>query len=410
MQTLCQDLSEVTGIPWSKSYGQGVRIDSWRCKPPWHRALPTFESLNKSTIFNMAPDINVHTSNPEIKYSYFSRLWKDMGTSERKCCYGIFTLGSQTLVLGVLRIDGHLTFNDGVWSAISNTYHGLEPELMPLYAEQIAGIYKDIFDYSKTIADGYFSMSNDFTLNRNDLMISLLARIMRQVKESTKELTPRLILNIIHEGMNKMYGNTLNSTHQRVLYNQSNLFRKTIIKMHKQNETLADAAFDRGMTVGTKVFAGLIQSGYVPQKDGKLIKEVDIVPEFFINNDNYYKIPDLKEHRRYYVKNIIFDPVQLSRQTSLKLIADAKHPNISDSGKSICIGSENVALYEKIIKKEDTDSDDLVELFTEIEESLKVINFDSSFYQGHEGLTKASTKVTVIPGKKLLKKKEPRRV
>ena len=368
---------------------ENYNVDSWNIKTPWYRHLPSCSKLNYTTIFNVSPNSNCF--NIEEKNLLFDKSVYNIYEYPNNI-YGIFTFSPQKIIAGILRIDGTMQISRQLIYKIADKEESLMREFLD--------VVKKMLVFSSNICKSYFIQDKINTVGSTDLTNSLLTRVLNQLhNDSYSKMDAEQVLTHVYSRIDKhvkkFYSlSELDTTNTKVLYNKNSLYRRSLLEMHKHSTQVSKDSFVRGLNVGTKVFAALISSGFSIDEDCVLSKEVDITPEFCIYEGIYWKIP--KENREYNISKIIFIPSQLSHQVNLQLTVEGKHPNVSGSSV-ICIGEENVELYRKLISKEETDPEDLVTFFTEIEKTLHVINYDSSYYSPHKGMRKSWESVSIMP-------------
>jgi len=143
-------------------------------------------------------------------------------------------------------------------------------------------------------------------------------------------------------------------------------------------DNIEKKAMERGILIGSKFFNGFQRAGYIYDLDsGRWEKNVDIHPEYCIWHDCLYKIPE-KHRDNFYVETLSFDPNTL-REEAFVLHARGKHPNVSTGGQA-CIGSELVDEFKRLIRNKGLMTQEYVNFLIHIEEALKIVNFDSSYY------------------------------
>ena len=145
----------------------------------------------------------------------------------------------------------------------------------------------------------------------------------------------------------------------------------------KGQEGIEQKAMNKGIVIGSKFFTAFQRSGYVYDlTSGKWEKKIDMVPQFCLRGGQLYKIP--KEYQKYIVETFVFDPASLYSGERFVLNARGKHPNVSGSGQ-VCIGVELTNKFIRLIRNRDVMLHEYINFITDIEEALKIINFDSSY-------------------------------
>lgn len=371
----------------------------------WFESLPNIKDLSLSTIYNAEPNIEPFTIDNKrpLKLTGYRRT----NYTYKSTVHAIFTFGKSNYMLGVMGCDGIVyLFKKNIeylHRKLKADFRKENPE--GIFVDTvIINILKFVSDSCKNIKSSYSSIAKNNPLKRNDIVVSLLSKIISTINrksrynaKETAKMSPQWILDTIDERLESMLDcNDMNSIHRHILLDKTNLYKRALLKLHDDTKNASNLAFEHGMTIGTKVFSGLIKAGYYPDNYGKLVKECWIHPELAVHAGDYHKI---NEKDRYYnITKITFDPSSISNKRDLNLTAEGRHPNVGGGGR-ICIGSENQDTYMKFLEKRNAEFGDLVNILLEVEKSLEVINYDSSFFKPHNGMSNRFSHIDVNPEK-----------
>ena len=342
--------------------------------------LPKMHDLNSSTIINIDPqweissDIHVHNTFKKIS-SLYSRYYDNI--------YGIFTYGPSNYIFAIIKTDGVLFIDEQLLYGLYTTSNQNSWD-----REDLVGKLHHIFNYVRKVKSSYFSL-DDLSLQREDLIISILSRISEKSKIN---LTSDELLSTVKRMVIEFNKNTNNVASLVSLYNNNNLARQTLISIHNTSKQESSEAFTRGFNIGTFLYSAFIQCGYSLDSNGILIKNLNIKPEFCIRNNKNYRIPEDKQF--YGITKLSFD-MSTTNVSDLVLYCEGKHPNVS-GGHRVCIGADNNSKFKELMTSTRSKIGDLVDLLNIVETSLMVVNFDSAYFQESEEYINGLIKVEDI--------------
>ncbi len=363
---------------------------------PWYRCLPSIDVLNQSTVFNLDPKFP-KPRNYDEREAAFTRLWSNTGRDHRRKIYGVFTVGN-SWVVGFLRTDGVMQFcRFGLKILAACLSDAEEGDAREALWKRVLGVFDKMFEYSTKITEAYYSDGDEVGLEREDLKVTLMTKILQSIQSGNQFLTPESLEEMLDKTLGQIFGNhAINSLSKRFLFSVNSTYRTTITTMWRQHSSLSEEAFKRGLNVGTHLFGGLVLAGYIPDPTSKLlVKEVGIVPQVCMKNNNYYTIHE--KDRKFKVTRIKFDPSSVTSKKSLVLMTEeTHHPNVN-SGGQICIGDESTKMYNVLITKRQTQPEELAELLSKIEESLHIINYDSPHFGMSDGMSARLKPLEVAP-------------
>lgn len=379
-----------------------MRNHHWRNTTAWYEKLPRMTSMDYSTLYNINPHFPICETKDIPKFMTFQTFWNKAARysySSQSYFHAVFTFGPQNYVLAGLGTDRTIYFPNPNHHNMFDYFRDDEEITNEQQFEMFKPLYEKLFLSCYNIIKSYDLISTNDPLNRQDLMVKMLAKIQRSMEKRhyTTEVTPEWIYNNVKDSLNVFFNEKESqptALSRQMLLNKNNLYREAIYELQARSESMRDKSFKEGLLVGTKVFSGFIKAGYVPREDGAFVKECWIRPEYALYGN---VTRQLDEKDRYYcVEEIVFHPHKLTGGSGLELYCVGRHPNVGSDTK-ICVGSENQDLYHKIITKKDVSYEDLVNLLYEVEKALEVINYDSAYYGAHEGMKDRWKEVDTMP-------------
>jgi hypothetical protein len=162
----------------------------------------------------------------------------------------------------------------------------------------------------------------------------------------------------------------------QLLLNHNEMYRTVLDQYMKAQDELERKALSRGILIGSKFFTGFQRAGYIYNvSTGCWERDLNLRPAFCICGDQLYKIPE--EYQKWELKTLRFDPSLLTGENFI-MHSTGNHPNVG-SGGQICIGEALSEKFRKLIRNKEMMPQEYVSFAMEVEEALKIINFDSSF-------------------------------
>ncbi|MCK5020443.1 MAG: hypothetical protein KAS32_25630 [Candidatus Peribacteraceae bacterium] len=336
---------------------------------PWMQ-IPTTLNKNGHNIFNIDPKILIDIKATDdmygvVKHNKIQTVAKHLSGS----IYCAFTATNLNLVVAAITKNGYLAISQPVMNLI-NSYKGIDvvSELINIanqYASNVIGAY---------VAKPEAGIPEEM---KKDIIINLLFDIRNKMEDGS-ELTSKAILGIVNSGMNSVFGSSgagTQSLFYRVL-NQQGMFKHMLSSITGKKEEEQKKAFRLGIKVGSKLFSAFQRAGYIYNASSNIWeKDVDIVPQYAHLGGKLRKIP-MELVGKCYVKKLQFSP-DVVMSDSFSISAVGSHPNISSS--RVCIGSELSKKFRDLMSSHMDFVEEYVKFLKEIEETLKRINFDSSF-------------------------------
>jgi len=337
----------------------------------WYKRLYSLRKLGMSNIFNVFPNIIIETSGNKITISNNNLDSTISDANKSKNYYALFLASDKNIVFAAITLSGDLYFVSEALELIKR--HSSEEVVNELvdktykYTEQILRISKrDI---------------NSAGVLKSDLISYLLTDLCIKLGSGFFDFDHNIqrLGYIINDAMKSLFREESNEPIMfNLLLNQNDMYRTVLNKFIENQDNIEKKAIERGILIGSKFFTGFQRAGYIYDLDtGRWEKKVDIHPEFCNWNDRLYKIPE-KFRDRFHVESLSFNPNTL-REESFILNAKGKHPNISDGGQ-VCIGQELVGTFKRLIRNKGLMTQEYVNFLIHIENAIKIVNFDSAYY------------------------------
>lgn len=266
--------------------------------------------------------------------------------------------------------------------------------IIPIYGiEKIESYLKTIVLYiSKKIKEvnSYESLS----LSKDDL-VSVLYELYKKIDEPSSKLTSKERMNLFYKVLRNKLQHTLrinlddmikSATSNAENSSAGNFYSITasnrlqqaaILNLINKMKTERDKGYKDGIQGGLSLFVALYQAGYnLDSETGMCYKNVNIVPKLFYRNERLYRIKE--ECRIWKVEKLTINPQDFISCTThvFPIISIAMHPNI-DGGKRVCVGNDLPSLWLRA--RGEMDSKLMVQFLKKLEETLEIINFDSSY-------------------------------
>lgn len=338
----------------------------------WYKRLYSLRKLGMSNIFNIFPNIIIDETSENKKIISDNCLDSTVAdTNKTKNYYALFLASDKNIVFAAITLSGDLYFISEALKLIEcNSSEEVVSEIVDKtckYAEQILGMSKrDI---------------NGTDVLKSDLISYLLVDLCIKLGSGFFDFDHNIqrLGYIINDAMKSLFRDESNTPVMfNLLLNQNDMYRTVINKFISNQDNIERKAMERGILIGSKFFTGFQRAGYIYDLDtGRWEKNVDIHPEFCLWSGNLYKIPD-RFRDRFYIETLSFDPNTL-REEAFILTAKGKHPNVSASGQ-VCIGSDLVESFRRLIRNKGLMTQEYVNFLIHIEEAVKIVNFDSSYY------------------------------
>lgn len=328
---------------------------------PWFKMLPNLRKMKFNNVFNLFPTANIIDT--DTKYDTFTSNY--YYSCEK--VYAIFVVGEGNNIVGGTKINGDIVF-------YTNPLFEIFEESKTLCEELIIKICK----FTKKTKEAYFN-NDDIEFCKNDMISTMLLDVLSKTKHvgNIKDNLETITDNIERFMRDFFIGDDTRSLSYMI--NQNSLYRDSISEILRARENEESRILERGIIIGSKFFAGLQRSGYIYNvSDGKWEKEINLNPEFCIYESQLYKIPE--KYRVWKIPTLSYDPTCLQGENFiLHTSKDSKHPNISPDFQ-VCIGTELTERFTHIIRGETMMVQDYANFLKEVEEALKIINFDSAYH------------------------------
>jgi hypothetical protein len=340
----------------------------------WSERLPSIIDGAKNNLFNIYPMLNIKSACEDINewnylksesLSRFKRLDIDNRVN------AIFTIGTDNLILSIVSISANVSFSFPVLRKILT----LQPR------EKVSEFLKIIFDFVDKTINSYlkFNVNNlengEFT---SDILVSLLNKLGEKCETGTGKVTTRDLVDFLSKfimelGSNRNDGDT--RIFSNVLFLRNLVYRANIVNLLERKQSDLQRSYERGLNTGAKFFTALKESGYKLNDDNVWIKEINLVPEFFLCQNIMYQLKP--EYRIFKIEKFYFDSSRVSTGKLALYAENSNHPNTS--ANAVCIGDELSNRYNKMIQDFNISVDSFRKLLIDAEAALKIINFDSSY-------------------------------
>lgn len=338
----------------------------------WYKRLYPLRKLGMSNIFNIYPDFTITETTANKKVISDNSIESVLGdTNKTNNYYALFMASDINIVFAAITLSGELYFIKESLDLIESSSS----------REVLEEIIEKTCKYSSKISNISQRNINGTDIIKSDLISYLLVDLCIKLGSGFFDFDHNVqrLGYIINDAMKSLFRDESNDPVMfNLLLNQNDMYRTTINKFMANQEQIERKAMERGILIGSKFFTGFQRAGYIYDIDtGRWEKKVDIHPEFCVWGDILYKIPE-KFRDKFYIETLSFDPNTL-REESFILSARGKHPNVSGSGQA-CIGSELCDEFTRLIRNKGLMTQEYVNFLIRIEEALKIINFDSSYY------------------------------
>lgn len=316
--------------------------------------LPSLR-INRTRYYNIDPTSQMRCLYDVSEFSHsVDRLRK---------IYSFILIGIENSLLAAIFIDGNIRFMETTLSNLPKEY-------------ELGGKLDKISEFRNKKCDIYISDNMDeYRIDViGDLLSSLVYRMDRGEIDA-ESTNIKLIYDKIEETMERIVLKPSSSL--LLLANTNKIYRNCIVDMIETQKESYKNMFQRSLRLIMRLMSVLEKIGYVRVGHDRWKKSVMIVPSVFIHASTYYKMTKL-ESEPYWVRSIEINLNQLTSSRDLQLTCSAHHPNISDTGL-FCMGRVNSTRWQDLTSSFDFTSSDLEEFFLDIEKTMHIINFDSSY-------------------------------
>lgn len=343
-----------------------------------YNKLPPLSVLSNN-VFNIYPIVEVKTScqtKDEWSYLKSEAVFKSGFLDDYKNhVHMVFTVGQENLLLATVGREGHVNFSFPVLRKLT----------ILIGAEKIEKLVNLIFSAVEKSLEKFFK----FQVNEmdekgitNNLLVTVLTNLSQKLKSYSYEIGPRDLVQFITEIINNLffYPEDLSSNMNNFLFLKNNLYRKTIATLLRKNNGEIRNAFQRGLSIGSKFFNALKILGYKIEGDNSVwVKDINLIPEFFLYGRNKYRLKE--SHREFHLKRVGFDPARFNSDKFHFLAMETNHPNVSSG--VVCVGDQTHDDFRRLLLNTNTTSDDFCNFLINVENTISVINFDSSYIGIH---------------------------
>ena len=330
---------------------------------PYLSKLPSISQTGNVQEFNIAPHIVLDST---FVLSQGIRR-RDINYANIHCIYNIGP--GNTFMLAYCSISGVIYISEYLISNIDEKYKD----------DVISSISK-IINHVKTICDSYI-VTKTIDNTKKDIIITILSRIYNSINNpsnSYRDIPSNLkdnMFNILNEQLFKVF-DTHSVSSFKMLGLSSKLYRRSLVNIYKVAQREKELSFRNGISIGSRILSAFMGAGYEFEiGTGKLVKNVKLVPDCCCFDSIYYKIKE--DHQKWKIESLIFNPGQNMNTGSISLNCEGKHPNVS--GGRICLGNENNNTFSKMVKAGVVNIEELTKVIIGVEDSLRIINFDSSY-------------------------------
>lgn len=338
----------------------------------WYKRLYSLRKLGMSNIFNIFPDLIIPETADNKKIINSNCLDATLGdTNKTKNYYALFLASDKNIVFAAITLSGELYF---VSEALELILNNSDFEVIGDMVNRTCKYTSQILDISKRDINGTDVLKSDLI---SYLLVDLCIKLGSGFFDFDHNI--QRLGYIINDAMKSLFRDEPNNPSMfNLLLNQSDMYRTVINKFMGNQDQIEKKAMERGILIGSKFFTGFQRAGYIYNMDnGRWEKRVDINPEFCHWNNCLYRIPD-KFREKFHIESLSFDPNTL-REEAFVLNAKGQHPNVSSGGQA-CIGSDLVEEFKRLIRNKGLMTQEYVNFLIHIEEALKIVNFDSAYY------------------------------
>lgn len=338
----------------------------------WYKRLYSLRKLSNSNIFNIAPDIEIietPTNKTLINNNNMESILKD--SENVKNYYALFTATDKNIIFSVFTISGDLYFIlDSIDFLRENISNSIMEELIT-----------KVFNYSEQMLQLSKRDINSTDILKSDLISYLLGDLCIKLGSGFNDFEHNIqrLGHIMTDLLKSLFRDEPSSpTAYNLLLNQNEMYRTVLNKFMSNQDQVERRATERGILIGSKFFTAFQRYGYIYELgSGRWEKTLNMHPEFCLWHNVLYKIPE-EYQDKFIIESLTFDPGTL-REESFIIHANGKHPNVS-SGGQVCIGGELCSEFKRLIRTKGLMAQEYVNFLARIEDALKVINFDSSYY------------------------------
>jgi len=356
----------------------------------WYQKLYSLRKLGYTNVFNLNPELQVMRGVDQtiLEDHMLDKALKD--TNKTKNFYAFFSATDANVVFAAMSLSGRLIF---VRTALKLL------EVNP--PAEMENLFRKTFEYAKKISDVYLDNAGNGRgghtnqLMKNDLIAFLLSDLCQKLGSGYFDFKNniKMLGNIIENCMRTLFrdeGTT--PTMYQLLLNQSDMLRTVVCQFMKNQEARDRKAVERGILLGSKFFTAFQRAGYIYEVDtGKWEKDVNHTVEFCLWHKVLYKIPE--KYQVFKVERLVFDPSHLTGETFV-ITAKAVHPNVGTGGQ-VCIGNQLCEDYRNLMRHRQLMTQEYVNFLVKVEEALKIINFDSSYYSFDSKTGKSPSSVLI---------------
>lgn len=332
--------------------------------------LPSMETRKQYATINVAPHIIFSTDARVRRYD----------TPQYHTIHCTFTLGSGLGdIFAFCAISGSLFFNGSCFLRMDAKYE-----------EDVKAAMIKIIEYTRQVCDNYL-LKNSIDMTKDDLLVELLSNLMyNPYNRRPSEISPEELFTKLSESIFRVFTDKMNPSKSQDIMMSNKLFRSELLKMNMTLENAKKDGFARGLTTGSRILASFLGSGYLSEAGtGNLYKIIKIIPDICCYNNIYYQINE--NARKWSIEKLIFKPADNPRpDQGLTLNCIGYHPNVNNG--RMCIGGSNNSAFASAIKDGSVDTHKLTGVILGIEDSMRIINFDSAFTGFPDGFIRSKCK------------------
>jgi len=353
----------------------------------WWKRLYSLRKLGISNIFNILPDVVIEEISENKSIISSNNMETILGNSENtKNYYALFTATDKNIVFAVVTIAGDLYF---VSEAINLLRTNISEDI-------VTELIKKVYKYSDQMLKLSKRELNSSDMLKSDIISYLLADLCIKLGSGFNDFDHNIqrIGLIINDLMKSLFRDELSSPSEySLLLNHNEMYRFILNKIMGNQDNIERKAMERGILIGSKFFTAFQRSGFIYDlNSGRWEKKLDMHPELCLWNSTVYKIPE-RFSDKFYIETLTFDPSTL-REESFVINARGKHPNVSNGGQ-VCIGSELCSEFKRLIRSKGLMTQEYVNFLLHIEDALRIINFDSAYYDFHRATGESPSNVLV---------------
>jgi len=355
-----------------------------------HELYPTYKDLHGIHLYNFDPylkiDLKAEDLTPGISEACKKCYLRDLENRvSMQHVFAVMTVGHSNLVYCIVARNGKPYYITQVLRAY---WAGSQSR------EKTKKLIETPLDFTFEQKKRYNGGDNKGLAR--DLLTTAITKLIRTSRNLNNEDVKHLISKL-NEMLTSLFTSDRDSyssaeprnltiLHYSLLMNCSSIYRKAIMTLIQKKNQGQKEAFRRGMNVGMLLFSELQKIGYhYDNTSRKWVKEVQLIPSMCYKSNQLWKIKPNKQ--KYKLTKLWISPEDFSANSysEFHMTAEGNHPNVNSSG-GVCIGGDLSSRWQRIMEQDTasggtTLKDAVADFLMDVEESLEIPNFDSSFQQ-----------------------------